>query len=151
MKTNTETCGQVQQVVWLAVIYNRHTWLGISLRFISIAFSPVREALWNIHLSTGNSNHVYTHPVYLACTRGESCVVRFHAFQIQTPKKSTTPTTRRWKQHVRFVVQNVGKHWIIYLIKTSWYCAQMNTLKPVPCTNVLHANCFNTFTFLCSI
>lgn len=49
----------------------------------------------------------------------------------------------------RFVAWNVGKHWIIYLIKTSWYCEQMNTLESVSSTNVLHANCFNTFAFLC--
>lgn len=72
-------------------------WLGISLRFILIAFHQPRNVEY-IHLSTGNSNHVYTYPAtsYTGCV---CCCVRFHAFQMQTPK--TTTTTRRWNQHVR--------------------------------------------------
>lgn len=90
-----ETCGQVQQVVWLACCI--FGWVYRYVLFWLLSHQP--HALWNIHLSTGNSNHVYTLScVYLVYGVRCFCVVRFHTFQMPTPK---TTTIRRWNQHVR--------------------------------------------------
>lgn len=87
MKQQIETCGRVQQVSGcLAGVGG----LGVSLRFILIALHQPCNGEIYIHSSAGNSNHVYTDPVY-SFTRG---VLGFTHFKLKAPQKASAAAMR---------------------------------------------------------
>ena len=114
IKTNTDLwTGSTGCLVYI--------WLGISYRFILIAFHQF-HAMWNIHLSTGNSNHVYTDPAPRTWSVLLYSVSRIS--NAKPPKKML----RRWNQHVRFFVER-GKTLNNLFNKNILLLRQMNTLK----------------------
>lgn len=87
-----ETYGQVQQVVWFVFL------VGYIVTFYFDCFSPATQCgIYSfVHREFKSCLYLSCNLVYGVCV---CCCVRFHAFQMQTPK--TTTTTRRWNQHVR--------------------------------------------------